>query len=412
MRILFLTGYIYESALPQFNRNKSGFGMMVNDIIRYVSNRKNETFLLTHVVTKDEYLDSAHILKHTWKDVFLNASLLNITKGIRVALLYGNGLKLRLKYIYYYMNAGYVKKCINAIKPDIVHIHGIGYSTQPFIDVCKEMDIPYVVTLHGLIGLNDEVKATYQDKKLEQVFLKDSENENIPVTVISSGIKKRIIKNYGVNTVNHIYVIPNGTNISNKIDEDINIREKYKIPSTNKIAVCIGNLSDRKNQIQIIKAYDKMSSSLKRNLTILFIGNDNLGGKLQKTVNELSYDNNIIFCGFVEKNFIASYISQADINIVASLDEGFGLSIIESFVQGVPTITFSDLDAVEDVYSDKAMKLVNERSDEALAFGIEEALQIKWNRNWIQQYSNRFSLERMAEKYQNCYSEVLEKRVK
>ena len=82
------------------------------------------------------------------------------------------------------------------------------------------------------------------------------------------------------------------------------------------------------------------------------MGNDRLNGRLQKRVKELSLDNNIVFCGFIDKENIPSYINQSDINVVASLDEGFGLSMIECFVHGVPTVTFSDLDAIEDIYNE------------------------------------------------------------
>lgn len=40
---------------------------------------------------------------------------------------------------------------------------------------------------------------------------------------------------------------------------------------------------------------------------------------------------------------------NTDLNIFLSKNDGFGLSVIESFVRGVPSVMYDDLDAVRDV---------------------------------------------------------------
>lgn len=48
------------------------------------------------------------------------------------------------------------------------------------------------LTLHGLIGLNDSVSAPAYEKQIERDFLIKAEKNNIPISVISSGMKARI----------------------------------------------------------------------------------------------------------------------------------------------------------------------------------------------------------------------------
>lgn len=409
MKVLFLSRYIYDEAMTEFTKNKTGFGLMVKDIVDSASALDDVT-LLTRVVTKGKDYKEYKVLKHTWKDVFESFSMKYFYEGVKKAFNFGETVKAKLKYAYFYLDGGYVRKIIKTFKPDIVHIHGIGISSKAYIRVCDELKIPYVVTLHGLIGLDDSVLASNYEKHLEKRFLKESEDKNIPVTVISSGIKMRIIHSYGLKNGANIKVITNGTKIDLSSISRVNIREKYNIPKDNKIIVCVGNISNRKNQIQIIEAYNSISREIRKKATILFLGNDGLEGKLHNRVRELSLEKNFVFCGFVDKQNVPSYFEQANLNIVTSLDEGFGLSIIESFVFGVPTVTFSDLDAVDDLYNENAMFLVNNRRNKALAQGIEKALNTNWNKEWIQEYSKRFSLEKMAEEYHKCYYEVTKRR--
>lgn len=111
--------------------------------------------------------------------------------------------------------------------------------------------------------------------------------------------------------------------------------------------------------------------------------------------------------GFLPFEDIINYYNEADLLILASIEEGFGLSLIEGFVYGVPSVTFSDLDAVPDVYDERAMMLCHERTDKALAATIELALEKNWDKEWIKGYSKKFSLESMRDKYLDVYREVI-----
>jgi glycosyltransferase involved in cell wall biosynthesis len=411
LKVLFLTSYIYDIGIPEFTKNKTGFGLMVKNIVEHLS-FTNEAYLITRVITKEKQHNGYNILSHTWLDIFHSFSWKYCLKGIKYAFIFNQGLKERLRYIYYYLDAGYIKRVIKNIHPDIVHIHGIGYRTKSYIDLCEELNIHYLVTLHGLIGLDESASAPRQDKEFEKEFLIKSEKLNISVTVISSRIKERIISNYGLSCGDNIRVITNGTDIiAPKTKISLDVRAKYNIPAHHKIILCVGNISERKNQTQIVDAYNLLNRELKENCTVLFLGEDMQRNFLGNRIKQLGLEKNLIKCGFVERVELSSYWSCSDLNIVASLNEGFGLSMIEGFVWGIPTVTFSDLDAIKDLYNEKAMFLVEKRSDEALALGIEKALLAKWEKEAIINHSKEFSLEKMARKYEFAYRVINREKV-
>ena len=404
MKVLIATTYIYKKEWPEFTKNRTGFGIMVNDIFESVS-EENDTYLISQVITEGH----GKVLRHTWREVFENAVLKDWGKGFKYFLRYRQGIKGRIKYFYYALNSGTVRKVIRTIKPDIVHIQGIGVQIKPFIDVCKEERVPYVITLHGLIGLDDTVLATRWDKELEKSLLIEADQKGIPVTVISSGMKRRIEINYLHHTASNITVICNGINISGNNDisidgENLDLRKEFNL-STEKIVVVVGSICERKNQIQIVRA---LSTGIVNSQCHVFMcGVDVTNGEVQKAVELFKLNNVIHFLGFLPRNKIIQIFKQADLNVVASRDEGFGLSIIEGLSCGVPSVAFSDLDAIADLYNDQVMIKVEKRTDDALARGIEKGLSTTWNKQRIIEYSMRFSLKNMAELYCDEYSKIV-----
>lgn len=94
-------------------------------------------------------------------------------------------------------------------------------------------------------------------------------------------------------------------------------------------------------------------------------------------------------------------------NALVSIDEGFGLSFIEGFKHGLPAVSFSDLDAIPDIYDPKVMILADERTDKCLAKAIEKLCHINWDCSYIKDYAKKFSYEKMADNYRSIYRDIL-----
>lgn len=405
MKILVATTYIYKKEWPEFTRNRTGFGIMVNDIFESISEIV-ETCLISLVITKGH----ENVLKHTWLDVFLHASLKDWAKGFKYFFGFKQSFFNRMKYFYYALNSGAVRYSIRTFRPDVVHVHGIGMQEKPFIDVCEEEKVPYVVTLHGLIGLDESVFAPQWDKSLEKSFLLDAEKKGVPVTVISTGIKRRIEEKYLHHGAENITVVCNGTRFLNEkndaIPDDVDLKKRFGLRNE-KIVVAIGSICENKNQVQIVRA---LATGLVSTPCHIFLcGVDKTNGCVQKVVQEKKLSNLVHYLGFLSKEKIHHILNQADLNVVASKNEGFGLPIIEAAVHGVPTVTFSDLDAVPDLYDENVMILVDSRNDEALAAGIERGLTNVWNKLLLQEYSEKFTLDKMANGYIVKYEDIIKR---
>ena len=410
MKIMILAPYIYDKDMPEFSINKTGFGIMVNDIVKSIAEIE-EVELVTRVITdaRRKHDGKYKLISHTWKQVIMSAKIGDWAMSIKVFFATKGTLKDKLRKMFYCLDRGYVRKCIMTSNPDVVHIHGIGSITKSYIEICEELQQKYMVTLHGLIGLNKSVKVSEDERNIEKNFLRYADKKNIPVSVISSGMKNRIEKNYLMHTADNITVITNGTHIPDihKIDDKDDIRRKYNLSDTCKICVVIGSIMERKNQIQIVEAFAQLDENIRENCAVFMCGRDMLEGAVEKRISELGCEKRIFTLGFVSHKEIEKILQVADLNIVASLDEGFGLSIIEAYAYGIPTVTFSDLDAITDLYEANAMILVEKRNTESLAEGMKTALEKKWNKEEIRNYSRNFSIGNMAALYLESYKEKL-----
>ena len=129
--------------------------------------------------------------------------------------------------------------------------------------------------------------------------------------------------------------------------------------------------------------------------------------KFAATVKKLNLANFIRFVGFVPRKCLRNYYYQADCVVLASTEEGFGLSLIEGFAEGTPGVFFSDIDAAEELKNPDCCVCPEDRSDEALRDAIEEVLKKDWDPEKIRGWAQRFSLEAMAENYIRVYKSVL-----
>lgn len=404
MKVLILTNFIYDIEQPVFKKNACGFGIMVNDIVNAVS-ENDDVYLLTRAFHSKLIVNKYTLVSHTKGDFLRSLTIPNIKNALIGFFTCKESIRMKLRYAYYNLDMGSVKNVIKQIKPDVVHVHGLSYSTKQYINLLRKMEIPFVVTLHGLIGLDDSVNASEHDKLYEKEFLVLSEKEKIPVTVISSGMKYRIQEYYHISGSN-IFVVLNGIDINTPkySNRELDVfRDKLGIKKTDKVIVFIGNITKNKNQLQLIEAINLMSSSDKKNIKVYFAGKDVMDGVLQKKTQDYGLTNIITFLGFISKNEINKLYDIADLNIFTSLNDGFGLPIVEGYLHGIPVITYSDLDSFTDIYHKDSVIIPLDRSPIELAKSIKTALVTDWDKKKISLIGEKYSIKNMGMSYTSIY---------
>lgn len=205
-----ITPYVTIASRPELSINKTGFGYMVYDIANAVSKKEKVEVLCSDSLGESFEDDGVHYLKR---------SLLSFLKYIPKCLSFGIIIKILIRYrlqykttlrlFYYWMMTGYISRLINCDSYDIVHIHGCGFSTELWMQVCKRCNQKFVVTLHGLNSFSDRIRLEPAGIQYERDFLRRVVDGKIHITVISTGMKKIIERTYNTPDCKYITVVCN-----------------------------------------------------------------------------------------------------------------------------------------------------------------------------------------------------------
>ena len=216
MKILFIAPYMTNNNVPLLSQCKAGFGYMVYDIAASVAEKQAVEALLFNYRYDRFMADHIGFVGSSWS-LFLK----NITKccspfmPIRLYAKYRMQLRTFVRLCYGWLISGYYKDVIQKGDYDVVHIHGCGFMNEYFIDICKKLKIPFVVTLHGLNSFSDSVKLEPAGKKYEKDFLKETLEKGYDMTVIASGIKRTILDHFDVKSADNIRVVNNAFTFAN-----------------------------------------------------------------------------------------------------------------------------------------------------------------------------------------------------
>jgi glycosyltransferase involved in cell wall biosynthesis len=121
----------------------------------------------------------------------------------------------------------------------------------------------------------------------------------------------------------------------------------------------IGVLEKRKNITTLLEAFSivyKNNPSIK----LVLVGNTPVKSKLndepaiQKTINRLQIENAVVRLGYLDAENLASIYQSAFAYVFPSLNEGFGLPVLEAFNAGLPIICANN-SALPEVAQDAAM---------------------------------------------------------
>lgn len=135
-----------------------------------------------------------------------------------------------------------------------------------------------------------------------------------------------------------VVIIPNGVDVES-FRRDVNVevvRRKY-IPPNHKLVFFVGRLVYEKGVQTVLEAMPRI---LKRIPELVFViaGTGPHLRQLQAQVQELGLENKVKFTGYLDSDQLYAFYKTADLTVVPSLYEPFGMVVLESMAMGCPTI--------------------------------------------------------------------------
>ncbi|GAB4249307.1 MAG: glycosyltransferase [Vicingaceae bacterium] len=210
-------------------------------------------------------------------------------------------------------------------KPDIIHAHNMIYAGLLAYNISKKFNIPFIVTEHSSQYAMGKIDS-FLTKKIKKVFL-----QKIPLYAVSTSLSKDLVKKFP-ELKNNIQLL------ENVLDPDI---ENLPLKNKNHLAfrfLNIGNLIQLKGQTELIEAFND-AFHLEDNVELHIIGEGPLKRNLLNKINELHLSNKIKLLGLLSRKEIVKAIDNADVLVMPSHYETFGVSLIEALSRGKPVIS-------------------------------------------------------------------------
>lgn len=413
MKILVLPYAIYEPKDNLFIEDTSGHSLMVCTIVNAMA-QINEVYIITPNRCTEHNYSSIHYCAHTLADIFWSMRPKNMVCGIGTFFRCALPFRIRMAYAYYAVDMGYLRRQIMTLKPDVVHIHAATLRSAEILDICHQLGVPAVVTLHGLNGISDSIGVNQYMVDAERRLLKKAQALDTPVSLISTGVMNRAIIHYQLSGKN-MRVILNAkedVDLKDAITHVAEVKSTWKIDGGKRVIIAVGSVSQRKNQVEIIEAFALLPEELRNGLVLMIVGQERDHGETCAKVAERGLEDSVRMCGFVDREALCGYYCAASLNVLASIDEGFGLSLVEACQYGVPSVMYGDIDAASDLYSPDAMIKVERRGPQELSSAIAQALERNWNREAIIAHSRKFNISAMVQLYQHFYQDAIKKKLR
>ncbi|MGG5216346.1 MULTISPECIES: glycosyltransferase [Rahnella] len=183
----------------------------------------------------------------------------------------------------------------------------------------------------------------------------------------------------------------------------IKIRDEFNIPEDIKLILSVGRLTEAKDYPNLLKAVSKLNDQTYK---LLIVGDGDLRGELEQVVERLNLKSRVIFAGI--RTDVHEFYSAADIFVLASRWEGFGLVVAEAMGSGCPVVS-TDCGGVSEVVGCNDY-IVPTNDYNALALKIDEILSLSENQKQILIEKNRnhvinhFSIDKIVNKWLGIYN--------
>lgn len=228
--------------------------------------------------------------------------------------------------------AGKMVDVVNYEKLDLLHVHyAIPHATSAFLakQILKTQNrqVPVITTLHGT-----DITIVGKDATLAPVVT-FSINESDGVTTVSNDLRKDTYEAFDIR--NDIAVIPNFVDLERFKRQKKDHFKRIICPNNEKLLVHTSNFRKVKRIDDIIKTFAKLKELIPSKLLLVGDGPERV--QMEHLSRELGVCDDVRFVGKLEA--IEEVLSVADLFIMPSEKESFGLAALEAMACEVPVIS-------------------------------------------------------------------------
>lgn len=238
------------------------------------------------------------------------------------------------------------KKCFH--QQIQVYFSPTSYITPYYISQ-KSPKTKTITTIHDLIVFLHPKAHPLKPRLIERHFLKKLVNQpNNTFTTVSESTKDDLLKVFPNLSSKNIHIIKNGLKSFPKP------KQKTKPKKNKPFILSVSTVLPRKNYLTLLQAFNVVKSQIPHNLHIIGKYSPKNIKPLQDYINQNKLQSRIKLMGYVSAEKLSSQYTNADLLVIPSKYEGFGLPVIEGLKRGLPVIC-SDIPVFHEVADPAAL---------------------------------------------------------
>ncbi len=290
-------------------------------------------------------------------------------------------------------------------KLDLLHVHyAIPHASAAYmakqILATEGIEIPVVTTLHGT-----DITLVGKDASYEPVVT-FSINQSDGITAVSDDLKKDTYEHFAV--TKDIRVIPNFIDLERFKKQPKEHFKKAICPNDEKLLVHTSNFRKVKRVDDVVRIFDKVRQHIPAKL--LLVGDGPERKPIESLCRELRTCDDIRFLGKLEQ--VEEVLSVADLFIMPSEKESFGLAALEAMACEVPVIS-SNAGGIPELNVNGKTGFLSDVGD--VDDMVKNALTIldpanleTFKKNALAR-AKEFDIENILPRYEEFYDEVLDR---
>lgn len=272
---------------------------------------------------------------------------------------------------------------------------------------------PYVVTLHDMVYFHNPGRTFYLRAKYWQYYIRATWRMADLILTDSEFSKTEIRRFLPVpnDRIRVVYIGVDRRFLEPVSDETATeMRKELKLDAP--YILYVGRLDPDKNVENVVRAYSLLVKAGRCGHLLVIAGaKDHRASNVHQLVRKLGLEDRVRFTGYVKDEHLVALLHEAEALCYPSLNEGFGLPVLEAMAAGTPVVT-SNISSLPEVAGDSGV-LVNPRSAREIAKGLRSILGTAKGRELAESGRERartFTWERTAAQTLQAYDDVLGKR--
>jgi glycosyltransferase involved in cell wall biosynthesis len=261
---------------------------------------------------------------------------------------------------------------------------------------------PVVLTTEHSIG-ETHIERREMTARVRRLYLA-SELFSDATVAVSDIVKERLVR-WGVPAAK-ITVIPNGMDANEFVfdaDERDRIRGQFGIAPGTYVIGMLGRLDPIKRVDLTMEAAAPM---LGERCKLLVIGGGEDEARLEEAARRLGIADDVIFGGYQRDN--AAMLAAFDLYVTSSLQETFGLSVLEALASGLLAL-YTTCPALDGIHTDRARQVAGT----AAALGAEIRKAVEGGsvpRTAPSEVFERYGMESVVSRIDDLYEQILARR--